>query len=159
MPRSVLRKEEVQRPRQLAVACETFELRAKVVGRPATGELRQFFVGRQRAANQKFARCVYTAIQVDGSEYGLERVHQETLLAPASRRFLAAAQLKVAAQLEFLSDGHQMGGADQVILQEGKLALAEPFVAVEERFADQQSEDRVPQELEAFVIVLSFRSE
>ncbi len=51
-----------------------------------------------------------------------------------------------------MRDGKQMGRAHEVILQDRKLALGVTLEAIEERFAHQQSEYRVAQELETFVI-------
>lgn len=124
--------------------------------RTRSGDLCKVFAGRERATHQQIAGCVHAPIQIDGREYGLECVHEKALLGAAAGCFLAAAQLQVAAEIEIVRDGEQMGGADEVILQQGKPAFGETLEAHEERFADQQSQDRVPQELEALVISLRF---
>ena len=156
MPRAVLSREQVQRPRQVAVPGETLEFRAKVVRRARAGDLREFLSGRQRAAQQQIAGRFHAAIQIHRREYGLECVYEKALLGTTAGGFLTAAQLQIAAEFELVGDGEQVRGADQVILQEGKLALGETLKAMEKRFAYQQAEDGVSQELEALVIRLSF---
>ena len=57
-----------------------------------------------------------------------------------------------------MGDRKKMSSTDKVILQKGKLALVETIEAIEERLADQQTEDGIPEEFQTLVISLSLLS-
>ncbi len=82
------------------------------MGRPGARQLCQFVVRRHGVPDQKFTGYIQSPVQIDGCEHGLERIHQETLFGATSSRLLAAAQLQVAPEFQFMRDGEKMSSAD-----------------------------------------------
>jgi hypothetical protein len=93
-----------------------------------------------------------TTIEINRGEDSFKGIDEKALLTASTGGFLAAAEAEVSAEVECLSCVNQVGRADEMILDEGKLALGEPAEMREEPLADEPAENRISQKLETFVI-------
>ena len=89
------------------------------------------------------------AVQIHRRQYCLEGVHQQSLLGPAARRFLSTAQMQISPEIEALRRGQQMQRADQMILEQRKLAFVEIPEMPKQPFADQPAQNRSRPETQA----------
>ena len=147
--------QEIKRAGQLSIPREAFQFGAEIVRRPGTGQFSEYFIGRHHDTRARRSRAASAPpSEINRCQDGLESIHQQTLFAAAAGGFLAAAQLQIPAEIELVRGGQQMRGADQVVLEQGKLAFSEIPKAGKQPFADEPAENRVAQEFKAFVIGL-----
>jgi len=157
MARAILSHKLIFRPRQRTVACQPIEFGTKIARRPGTGQSREILLVRNRLMDDYRARRIHPAIQIDSRQHSLKCVDEEALLGTSTGGFLTAAKVKMTAQIQTMSGGKQMRGADQMVFQQRELALIEIGEACEQPFAHQPAKYRIAKEFEPLVIRAAFR--
>ncbi len=108
--------------------------------------------GLDDAPHHQLACRLQSTIEVNRRQNCLQGVHQQGCLVAAAAFLFASSQVQVVAQLQFLGHSNQMPFADQVGTEFGEFALSKRGQAVVELFGGDESEDRVPEELQLFVV-------
>ncbi|MNN12499.1 hypothetical protein D3C81_1254930 [compost metagenome] len=98
------------------------------------------------------ARRLHAGVQVDGADQRFGGVGQDRLAAETAALQLARAQAQVFAQVKASGQYRQGLALDQPRAQARQLAFAGLGEALEQRFTGDEVEDRIAEELEAFVV-------
>src|SRR5436190_7453922 len=106
---------------------------------------------RFEQALDQLARSIETQIEIDGTEDGFQRVGEDARLVPAARLFLALAQQDDGPQVELPCHVGERGHVHDRCAELCEITLRHPRVHPVREVGDDQTEHRVPEELEPFV--------
>lgn len=122
------------------------------MGRPGAGNPGQILGWGKHISIEQCARRLHAPVEIYCGKHGLEGVDEEPLFEATSGGFLAAAELKIAAEVELVGGGKQVIRAHQVILEKRQLAFVKLAETGEQPLTYEPAKDGITEELKAFVI-------
>jgi hypothetical protein len=147
---AVIGNDPVPRREPEPALADLLQLRLEVpVERPG----RRALVGVVEEAVEEGLRGADAVLQEHGREDGLERIGEERGLLPPAGHLLAAPQPEELADPQLARDPGEPGLVDHRGPHLGQLALARGREALHQPVGHEQVHDRVPQELEALVVL------
>ncbi|MDQ1470595.1 MAG: hypothetical protein QOJ99_2075 [Bryobacterales bacterium] len=152
VPWTTLAQQHILWARQIPLPHNPLQFSPEIMWRPRAGQLRKFLVARNRVPKQNIPHRIGTAVQINGSQHGLQRIHQQALLGAPACSLLTTTQMKISPQIQPVRRRQQMCGAYQMILQQAQLPFREILKAAEEPLADQPAQHRIAQKLQPFVV-------
>jgi hypothetical protein len=93
-----------------------------------------------------------TAVEVESSDDGFERVGKKSRLSAAAALFFPAAKKKERAEIDASCDFAEMVAADERGTEASEFTFARGWKSAEERLGDGEAKDGVADELELFVV-------
>ena len=100
------------------------------------------------------AGLLKAAVEINSTDNGFERIHQQSLFCPAAGFFFASSELQVLAQVDSFCVFHEIRRADKESFQLRQLPFRQTGMRPEKKIADEKSQDCVAQKFQLLVVAL-----